>query len=471
MKPIQILLENRLIYFGLIILIGLFFSLYQINIEDLWYDEIASFWVVDPNISFKETYSRLLSSENTPLLYYIIVKFFFNFFGYNPDLLRVINIPIFIISLIYFNLILSKVSKNSIFFLLASLLFTFNSFLISYAQEGRVFILFCMLSLMLINQYILSNQSFKKEKNIKFQYFIFFLLTFVILNTFIFSFLILGSIFFYEIIFKKNKINYFVLLIILFSIILFTLLNYQFLLNLIKFESVIQQPNYNFYYNFYFKQFFGSKIMGLFFLTFFTWSIFNYLKQNEKNKNITLIYIIIFFSYFVPIIYGMLFKPIIQDKYIIYLVPLIIIIVAYSITHHFKAMTSNVFVIFFILISFSNQLLKNYKSEIDKPMFKAALFKAIEINGPKFIYTSYADNKNDFSNLQLFNYINQIEILKNKNFNVVKKVDKMDFFLICYDPSNTYNLCLKNTNLYFSNHYLKKEYKFYQVILFHYVQN
>ena len=173
MKPIQILLENRLIYFGLIILIGLFFTLFQINIEDLWYDEIASFWVADPNISLKETNSRLLSSENTPLLYYIIVKFFFNFFCYNPDLLRVINIPIFLISLIYFNFILSKISKNSLFFLFASLLFTFNSFLISYAQEGRVFILFCMLSLMIINQYILLNQSFKNEKNIKFQYFIF----------------------------------------------------------------------------------------------------------------------------------------------------------------------------------------------------------------------------------------------------------------------------------------------------------
>ena len=471
MKPIQILLENRLIYFGLIILIGLFFTLFQINIEDLWYDEIASFWVADPNISLKETNSRLLSSENTPLLYYIIVKFFFNFFGYNPDLLRVINIPIFLISLIYFNFILSKISKNSLFFLFASLLFTFNSFLISYAQEGRVFILFCMLSLMIINQYILLNQSFKNEKNIKFQYFIFILLTFIILYTFIFSFLILGSIIFYELFFKINKIDYVILLVIFFSTILFALLNYQFLLNLTKFESAIQQPNYNFYYNFYFKQFFGSKIMGLFFLILFIWSSFNFLKRNEKNEYITLIYLIIFFSYFVPIIYGFLFKPVIQDKYIIYVVPLIILIVAYSITHHFKANITNKFVIFFILISSSNQLLKNYKSEIDKPMFNAAVFKAIEINGPKFIYTSYSDNKNNFLNLQLSNYINQLKILKNNNFNVVNKVNSKDFFLICYDPSNTYSQCLENTNLNFSNHFLKEEYKFYQVILFHYVKN
>jgi len=110
MKPIQTLLENRVFYFSLIISIAFYFILYQINVEDLWYDEISSFWVADPNMSFQETNDRWLKSENTPILYYIIIKFFFNLFGYDPNLLRIVNIPIFIISLIYFNLILSKVS-------------------------------------------------------------------------------------------------------------------------------------------------------------------------------------------------------------------------------------------------------------------------------------------------------------------------------------------------------------------------
>ena len=65
MKPIQTLLKNRLIYFSLIILIAFFFSLYQINVENLWYDEIASFWVADPSLTYIETYSRVLN-ENTP---------------------------------------------------------------------------------------------------------------------------------------------------------------------------------------------------------------------------------------------------------------------------------------------------------------------------------------------------------------------------------------------------------------------
>ena len=116
MKSFHILLSNNFVFFSLIISVGLFFSINQINIEDFWYDEMATFWVSDPQISFKETYLRLLNSEHTPILYYLIVKYFFKIFGYNSELLRIINIPIFLISLIYFNLIMKKVSENRVFF-------------------------------------------------------------------------------------------------------------------------------------------------------------------------------------------------------------------------------------------------------------------------------------------------------------------------------------------------------------------
>ena len=163
MKSFHILLSNNFVFFSLIISVGLFFSINQINIEDFWYDEMATFWVSDPQISFKETYLRLLNSEHTPILYYLIVKYFFKIFGYNSELLRIINIPIFLISLIYFNLIMKKVSENRVFFLLASLLYVTNTFIISYTHEGRAFILFCLLSLMFINEYMSINQSIEKH--------------------------------------------------------------------------------------------------------------------------------------------------------------------------------------------------------------------------------------------------------------------------------------------------------------------
>ena len=52
--------------------------------------------------------------------------------------------------------------------------------------------------------------TFKNISYIKFQYLILFLIIFTLLNTFIFSFLILGSIVFYEFFLKKNKIPFIV---------------------------------------------------------------------------------------------------------------------------------------------------------------------------------------------------------------------------------------------------------------------
>ena len=57
-------------------LIGVLFRIYNLNYDYLWFDEIVTFWVSDPKISFKETNLRLLNSEHTPILYYLIVKYF-----------------------------------------------------------------------------------------------------------------------------------------------------------------------------------------------------------------------------------------------------------------------------------------------------------------------------------------------------------------------------------------------------------
>ena len=248
-------------------------------------------------------------------------------------------------------------------------------------------------------------------------------------------------------------------------------MNHQFLINLINLKSSIQQLDKDFFYNFYFRQFFGSKIMGLLFSIFFVGGMFKILKAVKIDKNITLICIIILFSYLVPILYGFFFTPVLQDKYIIYLVPLIILIISYSITHLYKSKISNILIGLLIFLSLVNQLFKNYKSEINKPMFKAAVGKILELNSSKIILTSYNDNKSALINKQLQNYITNLSLLNKNNLLVISKVPKEDFFLICYDPTNTYNMCLNKTTLNFKHHKVINESKFYQVILFYYNKN
>ena len=65
--------ENNLLIYSvlfLIILLGIVFRFYNINYENLWLDEIYSFWVTDPNLSFDETYFRIKTTESIPFLYY-----------------------------------------------------------------------------------------------------------------------------------------------------------------------------------------------------------------------------------------------------------------------------------------------------------------------------------------------------------------------------------------------------------------
>ena len=80
---------NNIIYFVILISLGIFTILYQINFEDLWLDELNSFWIADPKLSYSETVIRHNKSDfHNPILFNLVLKYFFKTVGYNPDLAR-----------------------------------------------------------------------------------------------------------------------------------------------------------------------------------------------------------------------------------------------------------------------------------------------------------------------------------------------------------------------------------------------
>ena len=85
--------NNIFIYVSvlLIILLGLIFRFYNVGYENLWLDEIFSFWVTDPNLSYTETFSRVKSTESIPFLYYYLIKIFNSIFGYDPIVGRIFS--------------------------------------------------------------------------------------------------------------------------------------------------------------------------------------------------------------------------------------------------------------------------------------------------------------------------------------------------------------------------------------------
>ncbi len=455
--------NNSNIYIPLFLsyLFFLAFSIYQINFENLWFDELMTLWITNPDLSNLDTFNKVIEYENTPPLYFYILKIFFKMFGYNYELLRIPNLIFHFFSVFVFFQIVRKISKNIIFIYLAMLLFSLNYFLISYIQEGRVYIFFCFTSLLFINVYLklLENHNEITLFNIT----SFFIVSLVLLNTFIFSFILIGSTIFYEFFFKKKNTRYMIInSVLILSIITSIILNFEFYNSILQFETdTIKNPELNFYlFNFFFKQFFGSKIMGYLFFLSFIISVFILFKKREINKNLVFLILVIFFSYFLPIIYGFIFSPVLQDKYIIYIIPIILIFISLSISKMNNLKLQKYIFLFLLTISISNLTLKIIKNEIDKPEFIKVL-KELDIQSKSNIYVaSFMDHKNDLYNQIVNNYVFQIIKKHNLNLKLKDKNDK-NFWIVCYDPSNSYEYCLNKNEL--SNNY-SYEMRFYQTI-------
>ena len=457
--------EHSKLNFSLItipIIFYLIFSVYQINIEDLWFDEMATFWVTNPFVDNSTTYQNILLSENTPPIYYYVVKYFFNLFGYNPYILRVPNIFFFLISIYIFYLIIIKFSIDRKFILFSLLLFSLNHFLISYSHEGRVYIFYLLTSLFLINSYL--NLIDRNNNNLKFL--LFFLFSFISINTFLFSFIIIGSIFLFEIFFmKKNKDFFIINIILILSILLSYFINLDFFNKMLTFNpSSIQNPSLDFYlFNFFFKQYFGSKIMGYLFIIAFIYSVYLIIKEKFYFDKMLFLFLLLISSYLVPIIYGYIISPVLLDKYIIYVVPVIILFIGIGfsrINYKFK----NYLMILFLTVTLANQVIKNIKKEINKPEFTKILEFINNNEKITFFKTSFGDNGNKFHNEYLSNYLFQIIKFKKFKLDMDSKTKNELYWLVCYDPSNTYKYCTKKNELINGQVKIEKIIKKYQAV-------
>ena len=132
------------------VLCGFIVRFYNLNFENLWFDEIVSFWISDPEISFFESYQRNNSGEGTPFLFNFLLKILHIIFGYNPNVGRYFSCILSALS-IFTMIILAKTIKKNNFYLLIIFLVSLNIFLIQYSQELRVYsLVFFLCSMTLV---------------------------------------------------------------------------------------------------------------------------------------------------------------------------------------------------------------------------------------------------------------------------------------------------------------------------------
>ena len=427
-------LINFIIFISLII--GIFLRLFNINYDDLWIDEMATFWVTDPSLNFSEMIERHKATELAPQFYYFIIYLLHKIFGYDPGVGRYFSSYIGILSIFSTGYLINIIAKNNAY-KLGIFLISFNVFLISYSMEMRTYMLMFFittLSLITIFKYLESKKNYFL--------FLFFIIQICLTLTHPFSLIIFASISILPVYQYINKHpidkNFLITLAITgFSILMITYLHYS---NLKIGGDYLwnEQPNLKFYTNFYFSQYFGSRLLGTVHLLLILFLIFKLRTFLFKNYYLIILLTLLILSYFVPLIYG-IYKPIITSKYIIFVLIPIIILLSVLIYEIKNKIIKNFLISFIILITFANQFMEqNFKQLFEdrkyfKPQYNLAL---------KFINDS--NNKN---------YYVDLNFAKTENL-------KKNYFLIYENYLNFISKQNKYDQLkYISNNEINNEYK------------
>ncbi len=127
--------DKNFLYFFFIIF-GILTIFYQINFEDFWLDEMQSFWIADPELSWNETVQRHKYDYHNPILFNLILKYFLDIFSYNPEIARYLPLLFGSLFLIIIGPITFQIKKDNTF-LLTTLLACLSIYIIKYSQEVR----------------------------------------------------------------------------------------------------------------------------------------------------------------------------------------------------------------------------------------------------------------------------------------------------------------------------------------------
>lgn len=412
------------IIISLSILLRIYYSYYL----DSWFDEWNMLYTVNPNISNEETWERFFGDrgdgflpEYYPPLNAFTLKYFLNFTGYYTENARIYSLILGSLSTILVYILSVSISNSKKSFL-ATFLFSINLFLIWQSSEIRPHSFVVFFSLINI---ILFIQLVNKKLNI-----------FVILLYIVTSVLMLSSwpfalciyfgktiyIFIHRNIKKISMIKFFFIFLII--LIFYIFLNHEYLIYHLQRDDHYTKLNLTFFVNYHFRSFFGSTVLGAVFLLLFAFLFIKYIKKNayDKDDSNILIYIIVS-SYFLTTFYSIVKAGVISPKYLIFVLPLIIV----WICHKIKNLKFNV-IITSLLIVFSliNTSYFFFKNPIDRPPFKKLINIITKSNILNVVTNDTIVFNNAFKINRAFNE-NKLVLIDIKT----ETLNKKNFWFVC----------------------------------------
>ena len=230
---------------------------------------------------------------------------------------------------------------------------------------------------------------------------------------------------FQEFLINKKK-NILIHACIFFSLLIYIFLNHEYLLYHLARDEHYTKLYLGFFYSYHFRSFFGSIFVGGIFLSIFgILVLYNLKKIVFKNNKENLLIFIILSSYFLTIAYSIIGASVISPKYVIFILPLIIIWIILKILE-LNIKYKNYFLYILIFISLINFSLNIYNNPIDRPPTKKVL-KIVSSSQTKKIFTSESKVFNNFLKSHEDFKINDLEIYENLNLDSTKN----SFWFLC----------------------------------------
>ena len=443
--------KKSLSLYFIIISFGTLTVFFQINYDDLWLDEMSSFYIADPNLSLDQTLFRHRKFDwHNPPLFNLVLKEFFKITDYNPDYARYISFLFGVLAMSFFGILSYQIKKDNSF-ILSTLLACISIYIIKYSQELRPYSLLLLLSIINIYLYYkVINEFLQKNSSIIFLLFFFVMISLLNYSTNPFALIILFSqisnslirLLFFN---KKDKL-FFVSLI--FILVLYLLTNYNYILYQISFTNYMLSADItNVIDGFYFPRFFGSKIMGYTYLLILVFLIlYNQKKIFSDKNNYLLLLIVLLYSYLIPFIYGLLRTPVLHDRYIIFVLVPILILVSCLSTEISSKKIKNFIISLILILTLSNHYFEIFNRKINKPEFK----EMIKYIKTKNIEKNIIFYDNTETSIFVFNYLKNLTPTMQSDFNLFQfnnnlPKDLKTFWLICYTPRVNFNCNLSDT--------------------------
>ena len=402
----KILISNKNnFYIILIFAISFLLKFYYFLNLDSWFDEWNMIYTVDPNISNRLTWERFYGDrgdgflpEYYPPLNAFLLKLFLKFTNYYTEYARVYSFTFGLFCSLLVYMLAYRISGKKCAYV-STIIFGLNLFIIWQSNEIRPhsFVLFFSLLNLIFFITIL-----EKKSNL-----------FLSINYFLFSVLLLSSwpfaltIYFAKTIYilinyKLKNIEYKKIFLLFFLILIsYILINLDYLIYHLNRTEHYTNLEISFFYSFHFRSFFGSIPMGGIMILLF--GIF-FLKDFKKNfyseGNINILLYVIISTYVLTISYSILRAGVISPKYVIFILPLIIIWISHKIT---LIRFQKELIILIILCNIFNTYFYFFENPIDRPPIKKVINHISSDSTNILVMNESVVFVNAFSNYKSFN--------------------------------------------------------------------